>query len=345
MYFKTLPNHVIQKKIRVDKKGIFVYFTPVIIREKIIIMIYDKKSFLAGSFDDPKLHQKIIDALPIPIFYRNLTGVYQMCNTAHVKFTGLPKEQIIGKSVYEIHSKETADIYSARDQELIKNPGAQVYETQIKHIDGTTHSIILNKDVIRNNDDKIIGIVGSINDVSELKKTETRLKKAQKSMEVSSHMLHKISAGIIMMDQNFKVVDSNESFAKLMGEETAELYETIPGLKGAEVKGLVPEVIFKMLSSIMSSGEELLERDLKIQNKLLHVSVLTLFKKSVVGAVIRDMSAPMLVQDEIINRAQRINKQNIETVQKIAYLLGENAAETEELLNSIIETYRYGDDE
>ena len=31
--------------------------------------------------------------------------------------------------------------------------------------------------------------------------------------------------------------------------------------------------------------------------------------------------------------------------EKIAYLMGENAAETEELLNSIIETYRYGDDD
>jgi hypothetical protein len=65
----------------------------------------------------------------------------------------------------------------------------------------------------------------------------------------------------------------------------------------------------------------------------------------VVGAVIRDMSAPMLVRDEIISRAQRIIKQNIETVQKAAFLLGENAAETEELLYSIIESYRYDDDE
>jgi len=73
--------------------------------------------------------------------------------------------------------------------------------------------------------------------------------------------------------------------------------------------------------------------------------VVTLYQNKVVGAVIRDMSAPLLVRDEIINRAQRIKKQNIETVQKIAFLLGENAAETEELLNSIIESYRYGDDE
>ena len=94
----------------------------------------------------------------------------------------------------------------------------------------------------------------------------------------------------------------------------------------------------------MASGEDALERDLKYQNNLIHVSVLTLYKNRVVGAVFRDMSAPMLEQDEIISRTRRINKQNIETVQKVAFLLGENAAETEELLNSIIETYSYGDD-
>lgn len=308
-------------------------------------MIYDKKSFTTGNIEDSGIHEKIIDALPIPIFYRDLNGVYQMCNKAHEKFTGKPKADIIGKSIHDIHSKETADIYASQDNLLLKNPGEQIYEMEIKHKNGTTNNVILNKAVIRDNNDNVIGIVGSINDITELKKTEKRLEKAQETMEVSSHMLHKISAGIIMVDKNFKVIDSNESFAKLMGDEIEELYETIPGLKGADAKVLVPDVIFKMLSSIMSSGEDMLERDLEFQNKLLHVAVITLYKTRVVGAVIRDMSAPMLVRDEIIHRAHRINKQNIETVQKIAYLMGENAAETEELLNSIIKTYKYGDDE
>ncbi len=307
-------------------------------------MIYDKKSFLTGNIDDPEFYQKIIDGLPIPIFYRDLKGVYQMCNKAHEQFTGRPKAQIIGKSVYEIHTKEMADIFSGRDKELIAHPDVQVYETEVKQKDGTKLIVVLNKAVIRDNDNNIVGIVGSINDITKLKKTERRLEKAQQSMEVSSHMMHKINLGIILMDQNRKVIDSNESFARLMGEETTELFETIPGLKGADVKVLVPEVIFKMLLSILNSGEEMLERDIRFNNRLLHVSVVTLFKNKVVGAVIRDMSAPLLVRDEIINRAQRIKEQNIETVQKIAYLLGENAAETEELLNSIIQSHRYGDD-
>lgn len=307
-------------------------------------MIYDKKSFPTGNIEDPEIHQKIIDALPIPIFYRDINGVYQMCNAAHEKFTGKTKDQIVGKSIREVHVKEMADKYLSQDKELINNPDVQVYNTPVRHGDGTSHNVILNKAVIRDNEGKIVGIVGSINDITELKRTEKRLEKARESMEVSSQMIHKISSGIVMMDSSFKIVDSNEAFAKLMGEDTEELYETIPGLKGADLRGLVPEVIFKMLSSVLSSGEDVLERDLKYQNNLIHVSVVTLYKNRVVGAVFRDMSAPMLEQDEIISRTRRINKQNIETVQKVAYLLGENAAETEELLNSIIETYSYGDD-
>jgi PAS domain S-box-containing protein len=308
-------------------------------------MIYDKKSFLPGNIDDPDFYQKVFDALPIPIFYRDLNGVYQMCNTAHEEFSGKPREQIIGKSVYDIHTKHMAEIYYHKDQELLANPDVQIYETQVWQSDGSRMDVVMHKAVIRNNNGEIAGIVGSINDVTKLKKTEKRLEKAQESMEISSHMLHKINVGILLMDEKHKVVDSNESFAQLMGEETADLFETIPGLKGADVEVLVPEVIFKMLTSILSSGEEMLERDIKFSNKLLHVTVVTLYKQKVVGAVIRDMSAPLLVRDEIINRAQRIKKQNIDTVQKIAHLLGENAAETEELLNSIIQSYRYGDDE
>ena len=308
-------------------------------------MIYDKKSIIPGNSNNLEFYQKIFDALPTPIFYRNIQGVYQMCNKAHEEFSGRPKEQIIGRSVYDIHTKHMAEIYYHKDQELLANPDIQIYETQVWQQDGSRMDVVINKAVIRNNEEEIMGIVGSINDVTKLKKTEMRLEKAQESMEISSHMLHKINVGILMMDENHKVVDSNESFARLMGEETAELYETIPGLKGADVKVLVPEVIYKMMSSILVSGEELLERDIKYSNKLLHISVVSLYKQKVVGAVIRDMSAPLLVRDEIINRAQRIKEQNIRTVQKIAHLLGENAAETEELLNSIIQSYRYGDDQ
>ncbi len=86
-------------------------------------MIYEEKPLKNQLADDPELHQKIIDVLPIPIFYRNTNGIYLACNTAHEKLIGKPKDQIIGKSVYEVQPKEIADIFSIHDKKLLENPG------------------------------------------------------------------------------------------------------------------------------------------------------------------------------------------------------------------------------
>jgi PAS domain S-box-containing protein len=308
-------------------------------------MIYDENSFHQEFINDPELHQKIIDALPIPIFYRDIKGVYKACNVAQEKLLGMPKSQIIGKTVFDVQPYEIAEIYAQRDQELFDSPGDQVYEAKFRDASGVLHDVVFNKAVIRNNEGEIAGIVGSIFDITERKKAERKLEKARESTVIASVMMHKIRAGIIIVDSEYKVIDSNEAFAKLFGSEIEELYETIPGLHGADLKVLVPEVIFRMFATTLTSGENAVERDLKIQNKLLHISVITIYKHRVVGALIRDMSAPALVREEIISRAQRVNKHNLETVQKIAFLLGDNASMTEELLNSIIESYKYGEDE
>lgn len=308
-------------------------------------MIYEEKTFNQGFIDDPELHQKIIDALPIPIFYRDLKGIYMACNLAQEKLLGLPKSQIIGKTVFDIQPFEIAEMYAKRDQELLDSPGDQSYEAKFRDMTGILHDVVFNKAVIRNNQNEITGIVGSVFDITERKKAERKLEKAREATVIASAMMHKIRAGLIIVDSELKVIDSNEAFARMFGPEIEELYETIPGLHGADLKELVPEVIFKMFSSTLSSGENTNERDLKIQNKLLHVSVITIYKNRVVGALIRDMSAPSLVREEIISRAQRVNRQNLETVQKIAFLLGDNASLTEELLNSIIESYQYGEEE
>lgn len=307
-------------------------------------MIYDEESFHQGMIDDPELQQKIIDVLPIPIFYRDKNGVYVSCNKAHEDFIGKPKDQIIGKTVFDFQPPEIAEIYARRDQELFDSPGSQSYEAKFRDGNGVIHDVVFSKAVIRDQKNEIVGIVGSIFDITERKKAERRLEKAKEASVIASVMMQKIRAGIIIVDSDLKVIDSNPSFAQLFGEDIEELFDTIPGLHGADLRELVPEVVSKMFIMLLTSGENMVERDLKIQNKLLHVQVISIYKNRVVGALIRDMSAPSLVREEIISRAQRANKQNLETVQKIAFLLGENASLTEELLNSIIESYKYGEE-
>ncbi len=308
-------------------------------------MIYEEKRPISGGQEASALLLQIMHALTIPIFYRNTEGEVLLCNLAFERFFGTEQQEILEKTLDAVQSTELAEPYLRYDAELVESPGEKTYEAKVRTKSGQVKEVMFQKTVILSDNGLAVGILSSIFDVTEQKKAEQKLERARESMIVSSHMLHKIRAGILIINKNFKIIDSNESFAELMGEDIVDLYETIPGLRGADLSELVPDVMYKMIASIMASGENNLERDVKFQNKLLHVSVVTIYKQRVVGAVIRDMSVPMLVRDEIIDRAQRVTKQNIETVQKIAFLLGENAAQTEELLHSIIETYKYSDDE
>lgn len=307
-------------------------------------MIYEQSAFLSGFISDPEVSYKIIDSLPFPINYRTVTGTYITCNRAFERLSGRSREELIGKSAADSHPPEVLDMIELKDKELLESSNDIVYEHPYKSADGNNHEILIYKSVIKNNAGEPEGIVSSLYDVSDRRKAEVKAEKAKETSVIASAMLQKIKAGIVIVDHNMKVVNCNEMFAHLMGEEAEELYETIPGLQGADIRELVPEIVGKMFSGLLHTGEDHLERDLTFKNMLLHISIVTIYKNRVVGAIIRNLSSPKLVREEIISRAMKVTRQNIEMVQQVATLLAENAAQTEDMLNSIVAAYKYGED-
>jgi PAS domain S-box-containing protein len=89
--------------------------------------------------------QHLIDTIPNPIFYKDLNGIYQGCNSAFEKYLGLSKDEIIGRSVYDIFPPDLADKYREMDQALFNAPGVQVYESSLMYADGTRHNVVFNK--------------------------------------------------------------------------------------------------------------------------------------------------------------------------------------------------------
>ena len=52
-----------------------------------------------------------------------------------------------------------------------------------------------------------------------------------------------------------------------------------------------------------------------------------------------DIRVPHVRRDQVVRRVEEVIRMNLETVQKIAYLLGENASETELRLNNVLEAF------
>ena len=73
---------------------------------------------------------------------------------------------------------------------------------------------------------------------------------------------------------------------------------------------------------------------------MLNVSIFPIRKNKICGAIIRDLYSPEVQGEEVTNRVTEVIEKNLEMVQKIGFLLGEGASETEQMLNSIIESYK-----
>lgn len=172
-------------------------------------------------------------------------------------------------------------------------------------------------------------------------------KKAEQNMCVSymkkvahdkaTTLLHKMPSGVVMVGEDLKIIESNKNFAKILGDDIESIYDFNPGLVGADLTKVIS--FHKLFGSVLANGENILERDVRENGKLFHVSIFSVQKHKVVCGLFRDMHAPEVQRDEVVKRTKSVIQQNLSTVQQIAYLLGENASRTEAMLNTIVDSY------
>jgi iron only hydrogenase large subunit-like protein len=163
---------------------------------------------------------------------------------------------------------------------------------------------------------------------------------AQNASDMMNNMLEKLPSGVVIVDNNLKILHSNRSFINIIGEDAKAISDVIPGLAGADMKTLIPFNVYNMFTYVLKEDDPVVSKDVRFEDKMLNISIFPIKKNKMCGAVIRDLYSPEVQGEEVINRVSDVIDKNLEMVQKIGFLLGEGAAETEQMLNSIIESYR-----
>ncbi|MFZ5940348.1 MAG: [Fe-Fe] hydrogenase large subunit C-terminal domain-containing protein [Bacteroidota bacterium] len=163
---------------------------------------------------------------------------------------------------------------------------------------------------------------------------------ARESSEIIKAMLQKLHSSVLIVDENLKIIQANQSFIELLGDEAREINEVVPGLTGADLKTLLPYNLYNLFTFVLSNNEDITNRDVTFDERMLNISVFVIRKAKIVGAVIRDMSIPAVQKEEVVKRLTEVVDKNLHLVQQIGFILGEGAAETERMLNAIIESYK-----
>jgi PAS domain S-box-containing protein len=115
----------------------------------------------------------LLEAIPVPVFHKDNSGRYRGCNSAFIDFIGKPRSEIVGKSVFEVSSQGLAQNYRDKDLDLLEGPTAtQVYESRVRHADGSEHDVIFHKARMSDDTGAPTGIIGVITDITEIKRVE-----------------------------------------------------------------------------------------------------------------------------------------------------------------------------
>ncbi|TDT69709.1 PAS domain S-box-containing protein/diguanylate cyclase (GGDEF)-like protein [Hypnocyclicus thermotrophus] len=159
----------------------FTKLIPLIENEKVIkiigtsVPITEYKASEKEAKKRESFLKTLLDTIPNPIFYKDENLRYLGCNKAFEDILRLRLEDIIGKNVFELSSRELAEEYHKKDIELLKNPYKQQYEAQIKNANDQYRDVLFYKAVYEI-DGEIAGIIGTILDITEIKNYQRILK-------------------------------------------------------------------------------------------------------------------------------------------------------------------------
>ena len=158
------------------------------------------------------------------------------------------------------------------------------------------------------------------------------------AMNKANALIRSMPSGVVIVDENLTIVECNRKFAEYLGDDILTIFETKPGMAGASLIKVAP--FHGMFAAALDTEEEALKKDLRLRDRVIRLLVFPIESGHMVGGILQDITEPAVEREQIIQKAQDIIHRNVTTVQKIAFLLGENAADTEMILGSIIESFQ-----
>jgi len=209
--------------------------------------------------------QGIVDINPQMIYAKSKVGKFTFVNKLFADSMGLSKEQIIGKTDFDIGiSKEKALAYISRDIAVMdSNQTDQLYEELIDE-DGETKYFQSIRSPLRDNEGNVTGVLGVSMDRSEEKISEKKLSDAKILYQALFDNLHD---GVIVYDYEAEKISScNDAAMKILLIDKDKIskydrFQFFPKVfKGVDVHKELSSHKEKILNSQIIKGNAVMKR-------------------------------------------------------------------------------------
>jgi len=157
--------------------------------------------------------QTLLDAIPVAVYYTDANGVYLGCNKAFEDLRNVKREDIIGASPIDSSPLKTAYFHKQIDDNLLESTDFQTqYEKEMTMPDGKIKNIIYEKSVFTNTEGKKLGIVGTMMDVTQLKKQELEIEETKQRYK----RLVEVSPFATILHENGNIEFANNAAVKML---------------------------------------------------------------------------------------------------------------------------------
>ena len=148
-----------------------------------VLGIVELNDFTGSIQTRPNKHQaiydqlrQILDTIPVAVFWKDKNGYYQGCNRALSKLLQIENEDLCGQRDSDLYWHQHAREWSSDDVYIMSTAATRDREVELTRSDDSSIHIVVSKVALKDHTGEVMGIVGSIQDVSEYRKVESELK-------------------------------------------------------------------------------------------------------------------------------------------------------------------------
>jgi two-component system cell cycle sensor histidine kinase/response regulator CckA len=203
--------------------------------------------------------REVLESLPNPVFVRNLAGQYVLCNRAMEQYLGRSREEILGRTLQDLVEPEQAAFFRAKDEELLRTGGRQVFRVDVKRQDGASRHLLFARALWIDGRGDVAGIVTHCQDITEFRESEAehleseaRLRAALDGLQEREAQFRALftagdSIKLLLAPEGGWILDANPAAEAFLGFDLATLrtmsISQFSGLGEAELSASVRRTI------------------------------------------------------------------------------------------------------
>lgn len=182
-----------------------------------------------GLFDinigsDGQLHLllKLFDTISDILIFKNIDGKYLGCNSACAEFFGRPKEDLIGKTNFDLFPKYMAEKFRERENKVIETKQSDCNEVWLSDHDGRPMLFEVHKTPLFNDNGDLIGILCVSHDITQRKQFEDEILSRDSLLIAISEAINEL---MINPDINEAITNAFEMIGNIINVDRITLFE------------------------------------------------------------------------------------------------------------------------